>query len=64
MATRPPLAAVSTSMVFLSLVGGIVYVLGVDSHTCVRVSFHNAAWHGIAVAAAALHLAAVALVSP
>ena len=65
LAILPPLmAAVSATALVLLLAGGLVYSLGVIVHTRVRVAFHNAAWHGMVVTAAALHLAAVALVLP
>lgn len=57
-----PSLAASVSVLVLLVAGGVVYSLGVIVHTRVRVAFHNAAWHGMVVAAAALHLAAVALV--
>jgi predicted membrane channel-forming protein YqfA (hemolysin III family) len=61
----PPLmAAVSTTVLILLLAGGVVYSLGVIVHTRVRIAFHNAAWHGMVVTAAALHLMAIALVLP
>ncbi|HYZ25094.1 MAG TPA: hemolysin III family protein [Rhodopila sp.] len=65
LAVLPSLAAaVSTSVLLLLLVGGIVYSAGVLVHRRTGVSFHNAAWHAMVVAAAALHLAAVALILP
>jgi hemolysin III len=38
----------------------VVYSVGSWVHARLRVPFHNAAWHGMVVVAAALHLAAVA----
>lgn len=65
LAVMPPLvAAVSATVLVLLVAGGVTYSLGVIIHTRVRVAFHNAAWHGMVVTAAALHLAAVALVLP
>lgn len=61
----PPLmAAVSATVLILLLAGGVVYSLGVIVHTRVRIAFHNAAWHGMVVIAAALHLMAIAFVLP
>jgi hemolysin III len=65
LAMLPPLvSAVSATVLILLLAGGIVYSLGVIVHTRVQVAFHNAAWHGMVVTAAALHLMAIALVLP
>ncbi len=64
-AVLPPLATAASATVFVLLIaGGVIYSLGVIIHTQVRVAFHDAAWHGMVVTAAALHLAAVALVLP
>ena len=61
----PPLAAtVPVSVVALLFAGGIVYSMGVFIYTRTRLSFQDAAWHGMVVVAAALHLAAVAQVLP
>jgi hemolysin III len=57
-------SAVSAPVLTLLLAGGVVYSLGVIVHTRVRVAFHNAAWHGMVVTAAALHLTAIALILP
>ena len=65
LAVMPPLiAAASATVLALLVAGGIVYSLGVVIHTRMTASFRKAAWHGMVVAAAALHLAAVALVLP
>jgi hemolysin III len=56
------MATASATVLILVLAGGVVYSLGVIVHTRVRIAFHNAAWHGMVVTAAALHLAAIALV--
>jgi hemolysin III len=57
----PPLAmAVSGGVLACLVVGGIIYSLGSLVHTRVRMPFHNVAWHTMVVAAAALHLVAVA----
>ncbi|MGE0419640.1 MAG: hemolysin III family protein, partial [Acetobacteraceae bacterium] len=55
-------AKMPATVLLLLLTGGIVYSLGVIVHTRVRVAFHNAAWHGMVLAAAGLHLTAVAMV--
>lgn len=55
-------AKVPATVLLLLLTGGIVYSLGVIVHTRVRVAFHNAAWHGMVLVAAGLHLTAVAMV--
>lgn len=65
LAILPPLmATVSTIVLMLLLAGGVVYSLGVIIHTRVRIPFHDAAWHGMVVTAAALHLTAIALILP
>lgn len=65
LAVLPSLAAsVPAKVLALLVAGGVVYSLGVIIHTRVRVAFHTAAWHGMVVTAAGLHLAAVALVLP
>jgi hemolysin III len=48
----------------LLFIGGIIYSLGSFVHTHGRMPFHNAVWHAMVVAAAALHLAAVAQLFP
>ncbi|MFL5289673.1 MAG: hemolysin III family protein, partial [Rhodopila sp.] len=58
------IAAVSGPVLGLLVAGGVVYSLGVVAHRLVHVAFHNVAWHGMVVAAAALHLAAIALILP
>ncbi len=60
-----PLAAVLPGGAMLCLVlGGIVYSLGAAFHLVSRIRFHNAVWHGFVVAAAALHLSAIAQILP
>lgn len=44
----------------LLVAGGVVYTLGTVVHLAHRVPFHNAVWHAMVLAAAALHFAAVA----
>jgi len=65
LAILPPLvSAVSANVLILLLAGGVVYSLGVIVHTRVQLAFHRAAWHGMVVTAAALHLTAIALILP
>lgn len=47
-------------VLWLLLAGGVVYSLGTLAHLAHRVAFHNALWHAMVLAAAALHFAAVA----
>ncbi len=44
---------------FLILVGGVIYSLGVIFHVWEKLRFQNAIWHGFVVAAAAVHYSAV-----
>ena len=58
---RPIIAALPADVLALLLAGGVVYSLGALVHArCQRVRFHNAIWHAMVLAAAALHFAAVA----
>lgn len=45
----------------LLLAGGVVYTLGVGVHSARRLRYHNAIWHAMVLAAAALHFGAVAV---
>jgi hemolysin III len=45
--------------VWLIVIGGLIYSLGVIFHVWERLRFQNAIWHGFVVAAAAVHFAAV-----
>ena len=45
----------------LLLAGGVVYTLGVGVHSARHLPYHNAIWHGMVLAAAALHFGAVAV---
>lgn len=58
------MSAVSATVLILLLAGGVAYSLGVIIHTRVRMAFRDAAWHGMVVTAAALHLTAIALLLP
>ncbi|WP_117190564.1 PAQR family membrane homeostasis protein TrhA [Rhizobium terrae] len=45
--------------VWLIVIGGLIYSLGVIFHVWERLRFQNAIWHGFVVAAAAVHYSAV-----
>ena len=45
--------------VWLIVIGGFIYSLGVIFHVWERLRFQNAIWHGFVVAAAAVHYGAV-----
>jgi len=45
--------------VWLILIGGLIYSLGVVFHVWEKLRFQNAIWHGFVVAAAAVHYGAV-----
>ncbi|MBB3149190.1 hemolysin III [Phyllobacterium trifolii] len=51
--------ALSATIVWLILAGGVVYSLGVIFHILERLPFHNAIWHGFVLVAASIHFAAV-----
>jgi hemolysin III len=60
-----PLAAALSGGALLCLVlGGVVYSLGAAVHSMSGVRFHNVAWHAFVVAAAGLHLSAIAQIIP
>jgi hemolysin III len=52
-------SALSATIVWLILAGGVVYSLGVIFHILERLPFHNAIWHGFVLIAASIHFAAV-----
>lgn len=54
------IAALPGAILLLLLVGGLIYSLGALVHARAGMPFHNAIWHAMVVAAAALHFAAVA----
>ncbi|MCG5531382.1 hemolysin III family protein [Halorhodospira halochloris] len=56
---NPMMAALSTAGLILLLIGGILYSTGVLFYIWYRLPYHNVAWHGLVVAAAACHYAAV-----
>lgn len=47
-------------VLWLLVAGGVVYSLGTAVHLARRLPFHNALWHAMVLAAAALHFGAVA----
>ncbi|WP_051614929.1 hemolysin III family protein [Phyllobacterium sp. UNC302MFCol5.2] len=51
--------ALSASVLWLILAGGIVYSCGVIFHVLERLPFHNAIWHSFVLTAAGIHFAAV-----
>jgi hemolysin III len=51
--------ALSASVLWLILAGGMVYSLGVIFHVLERLPFHNAIWHAFVLTAAGIHFAAV-----
>jgi hemolysin III len=56
---EPFSAAVSTRVMALLAVGGILYTGGVIFHLWQRLRFHNAIWHAMVLAASTCHFAAV-----
>jgi hemolysin III len=56
---EPFSAAVSTRVMTLLAIGGILYSGGVIFHLCKRLRFHTAIWHGMVLAASACHFAAI-----
>lgn len=55
----PLVAAVSTAGLVLLVVGGVLYSAGVLVYLWHRLPYHHVAWHGMVVAAASCHYAAV-----
>ncbi len=55
----PLVAALPATALVLLLAGGVCYSAGVLLYLWHRLSFHHVAWHGLVVAAAACHYAAV-----
>ncbi|CAN7726933.1 hemolysin III family protein [Phyllobacterium sp. LjRoot231] len=51
--------ALSATILWLILAGGVVYSLGVVFHVFERLPFHNAIWHAFVLVAASIHFAAV-----
>lgn len=59
-ALLPLVATLPGSALALILIGGVLYSLGSFVHTRTAWPFHNALWHALVLAAAGVHLAAVA----
>ena len=59
-ALLPLVATLPGGALALLLTGGVLYSLGSFIHTRVAWPFHNALWHALVLAAAGMHLAAVA----
>lgn len=57
----PVWASLATPSLVLLGVGGLLYALGTVLHLMESVRYHNAAWHGVVLVAAACHFAAVVL---
>ncbi len=57
----PMVEALPGVVLGLLIAGGVVYSLGTLVHLARRLPFHNALWHAMVLAAAALHYAAVAV---
>lgn len=55
----PLIAAISTAGLVLLLIGGVLYSAGVLFYLWHRLPYHHVAWHGMVVAAAACHYAAI-----
>jgi len=51
--------ALSATVVWLILAGGVVYSFGVIFHIFERLPFHNVIWHAFVLVAASIHFAAV-----
>ncbi len=62
-AVLPLVHVLDTPALVLLGTGGILYTLGIVFHLWERLPFQAAIWHGFVVAAAALHFAAVVILS-
>ena len=60
-AREPLTASVPAAAIWLLVAGGLLYSFGVLFHLWQRLAFHNAIWHGLVLAAAGCHYAAVLL---
>jgi hemolysin III len=58
-ASGPLVAQVAPAAIMLLIAGGLLYSLGVPFYLWRRLSYHNAIWHGLVLAAAGCHYAAV-----
>ena len=59
-ALAPLSQAVSTPILILLAIGGVLYTIGIVFHLWERLPFQNAIWHAFVLAAAGIHYAAVA----
>lgn len=55
----PLFAGMSTSVLMLVAIGGVIYTLGVPFYLMSRMPFHITVWHGFVLAASAVFFAAV-----
>lgn len=60
-AIEPLMRAVSTAVLLLLLIGGVIYSAGVAFHLAERLRYHNALWHACVLVAAVCHYSAVML---
>ncbi|MEO1190370.1 MAG: hemolysin III family protein [Pseudomonadota bacterium] len=58
---RSLIEAVSTSVLVLLIVGGVLYTAGVGFHLAHRLLYHNAIWHAFVLVATVCHYLAVYL---
>ncbi len=58
-AWEPLQTALSSSVLTLLMVGGVLYTVGVVFHLWNRLPYQNAIWHGFVLSAASCHYAAV-----
>ncbi|TAK99693.1 MAG: hemolysin III family protein [Rhodospirillaceae bacterium] len=56
---KPLIAAIPPTGIWLLLAGGALYTAGVGFHLARRMSYHNALWHALVLAAAACHYAVI-----
>jgi hemolysin III len=59
MIMQPVSSYLPSITVWLIVIGGVIYSLGVIFHVWERLRYQNAIWHGFVVAAAAVHYSAV-----
>ncbi|TWF54751.1 PAQR family membrane homeostasis protein TrhA [Neorhizobium alkalisoli] len=59
MVMEPVAAYLPPVTVWLIVIGGLIYSLGVIFHVWEKLRFQNAIWHGFVIAAAAVHYSAV-----
>ena len=57
----PIAAALTVEGIMLLIAGGVLYSVGVVFHLWRRLRYQNAIWHGLVLAAAACHFAAIAV---